>query len=45
MSMFVDSLARLYATNRITKSKLDALLASKKITKQEYDYITSGRRE
>ena len=39
MSLFVESLCRLYKANKINKNKLDALLASKKINQQEYDYI------
>ena len=44
MNQFVESLTRLYQTDRIDNQKLDALLASKKITKQEYDYIISVKK-
>lgn len=43
MSQFVESLYRLYNTNKINKEKLDALLASNKITQQEYEYIISAK--
>ena len=43
MSQFVESLYRLYGTNKINKEKLDVLLASKKITPQEYEYIISAK--
>lgn len=42
MTQFVESLYRLYKDNRIKKDKIDALLSSKKITQQEYDYIISA---
>lgn len=40
-SMFVESLKRLYMVGRITREKLDNLLARDKITQEEYDYITA----
>lgn len=43
MNQFIESLYRLYSTNKIDKSHLDKLLASKKITQQEYDYIISAK--
>lgn len=43
MSQFIESLYRLYKEEKINKSKLDALLSSKKITKQEYDYVISAK--
>lgn len=43
MNPFVESLWRLYRDGKISKQKLDALLASKKINKQEYDYIISAQ--
>lgn len=43
MNQFVESLYRLYKVNKIDKKKLGALLASKKINKQEYDYIVSAK--
>lgn len=44
MNQFVESLCRLYKSNKINKIKLDALLASKKINQQEYDYIISVKK-
>jgi hypothetical protein len=40
MNQFIESLARLYASNKIDDKKLNVLLSSKKINKQEYDYIS-----
>lgn len=45
MNQFVESLRRLYCEQKVARITLDALLASKKITQQEYDYITSEREE
>lgn len=45
MSQFVESLYRLYLNNKINKEKIDALLASKKINQQEYDYILTAESE
>ena len=44
MSQFVESLCRLYCSNKINKNKLDKLLIYKKINKQEYDYIISAKK-
>lgn len=44
MSQFVESLYRLYRDNKITKTILDARLASKKINQQEYEYILSAKK-
>lgn len=44
MNQFTESLARLYNDNKIDNKRLDALLASKKINKQEYDYIISVKK-
>ena len=44
MNQFVESLCRLYKDNKINQAKLDDLLSSKKITKQEYDYIISVKK-
>jgi hypothetical protein len=41
MSVFIESLQRLYHMKKITKEKLDSLLATNKITKAEYEYIVS----
>lgn len=41
MSAFVESLKRLYKKSRITVAKLNELLASGKITQEEFDYITA----
>lgn len=45
MNQFVESLWRLYKFNKIDDKKLNELLSSKKITKQEYDYIISAKNE
>ena len=42
MSQFIESLCRLYVAHKIDDKKLNELLASKKINKQEYDYIISA---
>ena len=42
MSQFIESLCRLYKAEKINRVKLDALLASKKINQQEYDYIITA---
>ena len=44
MSQFIESLARLYMANKIDDKKLNVLLSSKKINKQEYDYIISVKK-
>ena len=44
MSQFIESLARLYIANKIDDKKLNGLLTSKKINKQEYDYIISVKK-
>lgn len=43
--LFVESLCRLYRSNKIDVKKLGDLLASKKITQQEYEYIISAKNE
>ena len=43
MNQFVESLWRLYKDNKVNDKKLNELLMSKKITKQEYDYIISAK--
>ena len=43
MTQFIESLRRLYNTDKIQKEKLDTLLASKKITQQDYNYILTGK--
>ena len=43
MTQFIESLCRLYTSNKIDVKQLDKLLISKKITKQEYDYIISAK--
>jgi hypothetical protein len=40
-SQFVESLSRLYKSNRINKERLDELLANNKISDEEYNYIVS----
>ena len=44
MSQFVESLYRLYGSDRIDKEQLDKLHLSKKINQQEYDYIISAKK-
>ena len=44
MNNFVESLYRLYGANKINEKKLGELLASNKITQQEYDYIVSAEK-
>ena len=41
MSVFIESLKRLYRTEKITLVKLDSLKAEEKISQDEYDYITA----
>jgi len=43
MTQFVESLCRLYLADKIDMEKLNELFISKKITKQEYDYIISEK--
>lgn len=44
MSQFIESLARLYEAKKIDDKKINDLLSSKKINKQEYDYIISEKK-
>ena len=44
MNQFIESLTRLYQSNKIDDKKLNELLTSKKINKQEYDYIISAEK-
>jgi hypothetical protein len=39
MTEFVESLCRLYAEGRVTKTVIDSFLQSGKINREEYDYI------
>ena len=39
--LFVESIRRLYAENKISKEKVVQLYESEKITKEELDYILS----
>ena len=43
MNQFVESLCRLYKAEKIDMKKLGELLASNKITQQEYEYIISEK--
>ena len=43
MNQFVESLWRLYKNSRVDDKKLNELLMSNKITKQEYEYIISAK--
>ena len=45
MNQFVESLWRLYKFKKIDDKKHNELLSSKKITKQEYDYIISVKND
>lgn len=44
MNQFVESLRRLYASNKVKQQKLKELLNTKIINQQEYDYIISGKK-
>ncbi len=44
MTQFVESIARLYKTDRIDNKKINELLTYKKINEQEYDYIISVKK-
>ncbi|MEE1445851.1 hypothetical protein [Faecalibacillus intestinalis] len=43
MTIFVQSLSRLYKIDKISLDKLNELLENKKITQEEYDYIISKK--
>ena len=43
MTQFIESLCRLYILEKVSAKQLDNLLISKKITKQEYEYIISAK--
>jgi hypothetical protein len=45
MSQFVESLRRLYQSNKIGDAQLKKMFASKKINQEEYDYITARKEE
>ncbi len=45
MNQFIESLHRLYDSNKIDGIQLDKLLTSKKITQEEYHYIISKDKE
>ena len=45
MNQFVESLARLYKMQKVSKNTLDTLLTAKKIKKEEYEYIIATRGE
>ena len=40
-SQFIKSLSRLYKINKVKKEYLDGLLADKKLSDEEYNYIIS----
>jgi hypothetical protein len=44
MNQLVESLYRLYNSNKIDKSQLNKLLTNKKINQQEYNYIISAKK-
>lgn len=41
MTIFAESLKRLYKEDKVTLSKIKALLNENKITQDEYEYITN----
>lgn len=43
MDLIIESLWRLYHVGMIKKEKIDALLANKKITQKEYEFILTDR--
>lgn len=43
MDLIIESLWRLYHAGTIKKEKIDALLANKKITKEEYEFILTDK--
>ena len=45
MTQFVESLARLYKMQKVSKKTIDTLLTAKKITKIEYEYIITAGEE
>ena len=45
MTQFVESLARLYKMQKVSKKTLDTLLMAKKIKKEEYEYIITAGEE
>ena len=45
MTQFIESLARLYKMQKISKQNIDTLLMAKKIKRDEYEYIIAAREE
>lgn len=45
MNQFINSLARLYRSDKIDIKKIKELLNSKKINQQEYDYIIAVKND
>ncbi len=43
MSMFINSLKRLYVAGKIVLAKLDTFLTEGKVTQEEYNYIASQK--
>ena len=41
MSVFIESLKRLYKAGKVTVEKLDTLKTEEKISQEEYDYIAA----
>ena len=41
MSIFIESLKRLYTSKKVTDEKLQSFLTAGKITQEEYNYILS----
>ena len=44
MTVFVESVRRLFTDQKITLSQVKTLLAAKRITSEEYTYILSGKK-
>ena len=42
MRTLVESLKRLYKANKVTKAKLESMVAAGTITQAEYEYIIAG---
>lgn len=45
MNQLVESLYRLYSSNKINDTQLEKMLVSKKINQEEYNYIISKDKE
>jgi hypothetical protein len=45
MNQFIESMRRLYSARKVNDAQLEKMLTSKKITKEEYNYIISKDKE